>query len=102
MSNFADLVHRHLDPKLSDTFGDDVEYRSRGETYTIRVILDKGDDVKQQSYAYQTAFAPLSAFTAGEPVKGDTLAYQGITYRVSHIDKLDFDGRQLRLAVIVP
>lgn len=100
MSDFSDLVADSLDPQLIETFGDDVTYTPRGgAAYTLTCVLDSGEAVQTGERVYQTAWAPLSSFTGGEPARGDSVVISSVTYRVADVEKQHLDGRLLKLSV---
>ena len=83
------------------TFGDAVTYTTRaGESYTLTCVLDSGEAIQTGERVYQTAWAPLSSITAGEPARGDSVLIGSTTYRVADIEKEHFDGRLLKLSVV--
>lgn len=80
--------------------GQTVTYTPRGGSgYSLRGILYSGEEVQQGDKAYQTIWAPIGNFTAGEPRKGDTVVIGAITYRVGEPEKQDWDVRVLPLSV---
>jgi hypothetical protein len=102
MSVFSDLVADNLDPVMLAEFGDEVTYTPRvGDSYTVTVVLASGEAVQQSRHVYQTAWAPITSFVA-EPVKGDSIIFEGVTYRVGDIEKHHLGGRILSLSVMNP
>ena len=100
MSSFSDIADNGLMPATLDTFGDQVVYQPRaGTSYEVTVALDNGESLQSASRVYATAWAPLSSFTGGEPVKGDSVLIGSITYRVAEIERDYLDGRTLKLVV---
>jgi hypothetical protein len=100
VSRFSDLVSGGVDPIVLDTFGDEITFQPRtGTAYTMTAVLDSGDQVQQSQRVYQTAWAPLSSFTGGEPAKGDSVVIDGRTFRVADIDPEYLGGRLLKLAL---
>jgi hypothetical protein len=61
------------------------------------LVFDSGEAVQQTSKVYATAWAPLTSFAA-EPQKGDSVVFDGITYRVAKVEKEPEGGRLLNLA----
>lgn len=103
MSAFGDLVSGGLDPTVLDQFGDDITYQpGSGDEYTLTCVLDSGTELQQQERIYQTAWAPLSSFTGGEPLRGDRVEIDSRTYRVADVEKQHLDGRLLKLALTTP
>jgi hypothetical protein len=87
-------------PALLAEFGDEATYSTRaGDSYTITLVFDTGEQIQQSRRVYQTAWAPLTSFISGEPVKGDTVVIDNVTYRVSDVEKQHSDGRLLSLSV---
>lgn len=102
MSTFSGLFDSATVPLLA-VFGEEATYYPRaGDSYTITLVFDTGEQVKTSQRVYQTAWAPLSSFTGGEPYKGDTLVLSSQTYRVADVEKDASDGRLLRLNVANP
>lgn len=100
MAVFSDIIAESMYPAMLDTFGDSVTYQPRaGESYTLTCVLDSGEAVQASERVYQTAWAPLSSFTGGEPVRGDSVTVDSVTYRVADIERQHFDGRLLKLVV---
>lgn len=103
MSAFGDLVADGVDPVILEQFGDEITYYpAAGDEYTITVVLDSGTELQQQEKVYQTAWAPISSFTAGEPAKGDRVEIDSRTYRVADVEKQHLGGRLLKLALTQP
>ena len=100
MSRFGDLVAESVDPVILDEFGDEITYTPRGgAAYTLTCVLDSGEAVQTGERVYQTAWAPLSSFTGGEPARGDSVTIAAVTYRVADVEKQHLDGWLLKLAV---
>lgn len=100
MSDFADLIADSLDPQILETFGDDVTYTpSAGVAYTLNCVLDSGEAVQDGQRVYQTAWAPLANFTAGEPARGDAVTINAAVYHVRDIERQHLDGRLLKISV---
>jgi hypothetical protein len=92
-----------MDAVIETVYGDAVQYYPRvGTDYEINGVLDSGQAVQQGERVYQTFWAPLANFTGGEPVKGDHIVFDSVTYRVADIDKHHLDGRMLFLQVTNP
>ena len=102
MSTFGGLFDTAAVPLLA-VFGEEATYYPRaGASYTITLVFDTGEQVQQSQRAYQTAWAPLASFTGGEPLKGDHLVLDSVTYRVADVEKDTGGGRLLKLAVTNP
>lgn len=102
MSTFGGLFNSATVPLLA-VFGDEATYYPRaGDSYTITLVFDTGEQVQTSQRVYQTAWAPLASFTGGEPLKGDTVTMDGATYRVADVEKDAESNRLLKLAVTNP
>lgn len=100
MSAFSELVDGQLDPAILDQFGDEISYTPRaGDSYTLTCVLDSGEAVQTGERVYQTAWAPFSSFTGGEPARGDSVTADGVTYRVADVEREALGGRKLKLSV---
>jgi hypothetical protein len=101
VSLFSQLAAEGLMAATLNTFGEAATFSPRaGDSYSITVAPDSGENVQTSTRVYMTAWAPLSSFTGGEPVKGDTITIGSILYRVADIEKDAIDGRLLKLAVL--
>ena len=99
MSDFSDIF-APAQVQIQSTFGDEAIYSPRtGDSYTITLVFASGEAVQQTTGAYATAWAPVSSFTGGEPMKGDTLQLDSITYRVDEVERDSQNGRLLKLSV---
>lgn len=102
MSTFSGLFDTATVPLLA-VFGEEATYYPRaGDSYTITLVFDTGEQVQTSQRVYMTAWAPLASFTGGEPVKGDSLVLNDQTYRVADVEKQAEDNRLLKLAVSNP
>ena len=92
-----------MDAVILSVYGDEATYSPRtGDSYTITLVFDSGETVQQTTGAYATAWAPVSSFSAGEPMKGDMLLAGSINYRVADVEKDSENGRLLKLVVTNP
>lgn len=102
MSTFGGLFDTATVPLLA-VFGEEATYYPRaGESYTITLVFDTGEQVQTSQRVYQTAWSPLTSFTGGEPIKGDHIVLDSVTYRVADVEKDSQSGRLLKLAVTNP
>ena len=102
MSTFSGLFDSATVPILA-VFGEEATYYPRaGDSYTIALVFDTGEQVQTSQRVYMTAWAPVASFTGGEPVKGDAIVLNSQTYRVSDVEKDDSGGRKLKLSVTNP
>ena len=102
MSTFSGLFDTATVPLLA-VFGEEATYYQRaGESHTITLVFDTGEQVQASQRVYQTAWAPLTSFTGGEPIKGDHIVLDLQTYRVADVEKDSQSGRLLKLAVTNP
>jgi len=100
MSSFSDIIADLLEPAILTGFGDSVTYQPRaGESYTLTCVLNSGEALQAQERVYLTAWAPATSFTGGEPVRGDSVVFGTITYRVAEVERQDMNGRLLKLVV---
>ena len=100
MSEFSDLIGDLLNPAVLSAFADEAIYSPRtGDSYAITLAFNSGEAVQQTTGAYATAWAPVSSFTGGEPMKGDTLQYDSVTYRVDEVERDSQNGRLLKLSI---
>jgi hypothetical protein len=102
MSTFSGLFDSATVPLLA-VFSEEATYYPRaGASHTITLVFDTGEQVQTSQRVYQTAWAPLTSFTSGEPCKGDHLTLDGTTYRVADVEKDTESNRLLKLAVTNP
>ena len=102
MSTFSGLFSSATVPLLT-VFGEEAVYYQRaGESYTITLVFDTGEQLQTSQRVYQTAWAPLTSFTGGEPLKGDHIVLDSQTYRVADVEKDSEIGRLLKLSVTNP
>lgn len=101
MSTFSDIFASGAASLLA-IFGESATYYPRaGDSYAITLVFDSGEQVQNTKRVYQTAWAPLTSFSA-EPVKADKVVLNGVTYLVSDIEKDSQACRLLTLSVTNP